>query len=257
MIRSLSPYYITIPWVSPLNDETATGVIIKIYVWNGYKNSIPENATYEVTRENATNSEDNFKLNIANWISDFITIQQQSNNVTDLIDGNNQYWVKWEVYHDTDDIALEETPSIEVVKLFSRGYNYGMSGENSEAEVGFLAPVIEYKVSPNSVVSIPYLIDESTVPLPSFILNSVTLDSGNIYEYDVTISDFEGNFALMYRQNGDTTWIESKRYYDYTDGNYQLLSNEITLTGDVDFVVGLYYPATDSYVYSNIITLTI
>lgn len=257
MIRSLSPYYITIPWVSPLNDETATSVLIKIYVWDGLKNSVPEASTYEVTKENALSSTDSFKLNIANWISDFIDIQKQSINTTTLINGNNQQWVKWEVYHYTEDDTYNDTPSVETVKLFSRGYNYGMSGENAEAVLGFLTPLNEYKVSGDSVFSIPYLIDESTLPIPTFTLNSVTLDSGNIYEYDLTIVDFDGNFALMYRQNGDTSWLESKRYYDYTDGNYQLLSNDITLTGDVDFVVGLYYPATSSYVYSNIITLTI
>lgn len=257
MIRSLSPYYITIPWVSPLNSETATDVLVDIYVWNGAKNSVPATATYEVTRENALNSDDSFDLNIANWISDFIELTKQSTTTTELIDGNNQYWVKWEVYHNTTDDEYDNTPSIESIKLFGRGYNYGLDLQNAEAEVGFLSPVIEYKVSENSVISIPYLINESVAPIPTFTLHSVTLDSGNIYEYDLTIADFSGNFALMYRQNGDTSWIESKRYYDYTDGTYQLLSNAITLTGDVDFVVGLYYPATDSYIYSNIITLTL
>ena len=207
MIKTLSPYYITIPWVAPISSEVGTSVIVQIFVWNGSKSTPPTNATYEVIKDNATESTDAFKLNIANWISDFITLTQQEGATTEVIDGNNQYWVKWLTYYETSETNDLTVASNINTKLFSRGYSYGMDGENVELATGFLMPTIEYKVSKNSVFSIPYLMTESEVVTPEIVITNVIDLGGDDYEFYFTYIGSYDSFNFEFNQGAGLPYV--------------------------------------------------
>lgn len=209
MIKTLSPYYITIPWLAPLSSEVATSVVVQIFVWNGSKSTPPTNATYEVTKDNATESSDTFKLNIANWISDFIDFTQQEGATTELIDGNNQYWVKWQTYYETSETNDLSVATNINTKLFSKGYSYGMDGENVELSTGFLMPTIEYKVSKNSVFSIPYLMTESETVTPELILTNVIDLGGDNYEFYFTFVGSYDSMNYEFNQNTGLPYIST------------------------------------------------
>ena len=51
MIKSLSSYYITIPFVSPLTSATCTSYTIKLYIWSGEKASVPAELAVTATSE--------------------------------------------------------------------------------------------------------------------------------------------------------------------------------------------------------------
>ena len=52
MIKSLSPYYITTPWVNPSLGFTAESYRLKIWVWSGDLSTPPSDANYEITKNN-------------------------------------------------------------------------------------------------------------------------------------------------------------------------------------------------------------
>lgn len=258
MIKSLSPYYVTIPFVSPLSGLTCTEYTLDVYVWNGNKNTPPIAPVYTFTKSNPSLSNGNDLIDISNIINDFINFTPKVNNSTDLLDGDNQNWVLWQTYYKTSTPEDLTNPTNVNLELMTKGFGYGMEGQNPQLPTNkILLSGTEFKVNRNGTFVLPILIDESELPESSFILNSVTALEGDFYNYNTTISDFNGNISLFYRQNGDTEWITSERYYSITDGTYDFESLEITLTGDVDFCVGLFFPITASYIYSNVITLSI
>jgi hypothetical protein len=254
MIKTLSPYYITVPFVNPDTEVVCDSYTINIYIWNGAKNAVPSTPEYSKTIINASASNGSSKIEIAKLVNDFIDFDCVNPGVTSLENGNNQVWVKTEiVYNDQPTVTHDEQ-----INMALKGYGYFLDGENSQIPSNkILIYGDEFKVNRNGFICLPIVMNEGDVPLPSFMLNSVTSMGSGIYEYNATLVDFDGNLSLFYRQQGDTVWITSKRYYDYTDGTYDFLSNTISLTGNVEFVVGLFYPEIGEHIYSNIITLSI
>ena len=131
MIKSLSPYYLTIPWVAPISEEICTSYTLQIFVWNRLKNIVPVNPAYEITKDNVTSSNASDKVNISPLINDFIDITAFDTTSTELIDGFNQYWVKTQILYTTSDEA-DFVPNYENIQLMLSGYGYGMDGENSQ-----------------------------------------------------------------------------------------------------------------------------
>ena len=259
MIKTLSPYYLNIPFVAPLSGLTCTEFTLKIYVWSGDKLSSPATSTWDITKKNPTGSTGNSRVNIANILTDFIQFTPQEGTGTSVIDGNNQRWIKFETYYQTTDVEDSENPSNEIIKLALKGYAYGLDLENSSTPTNkVLLNGREFKVSRNSVFVLPVEIDESVIPLPSIVLNSVTPQGANIFQYDFDLADvISANLGLLYRQNGDVDWVASKFALGVNSGNHIIDSNEITLTGSVDFVINFYYAEADVYIFSNIITLSV
>lgn len=257
MIKSLSPYYLTIPWIAPISEEICTSYTLQIFVWNGAKNTPPELPSYEITKDNVTGSNASDKINISPLVNDFIDFTPFDTTSTELIDDFNQYWVKTQILYKTYRL-VDFVPNYENTQLMLSGYGYGMDGENPQPLANkILLSGSEFKVSRNGYFIFPFLIEESEIPLPSFVLNSVTDEGADLFNYNATLISFSGNLSLFYRQQGDTDWITSKRYYDYSDGTYDFISLPIELTGNVEFCIGLFYPLIGEHIYSNIITLTI
>lgn len=156
MIRALSPYYVTTPLVSPLTSEVCTSYTIYIKVWVGDKNTPPTEPTYQITKDNSTNSIGNDKINIARIIADFIEFTPQSSNTTAVIDGVNQMWVQTYNTYKTTDEDDSTTNQNTFTDIFSLGYSYGNEGENNLiVNESILMPIEEYKVYKEGVFIVP------------------------------------------------------------------------------------------------------
>ena len=133
MIRSLSPYYLSIPWVSPSSLLPCISYTLKVFVWEGSKASVPAQPEYQFTKVNSSEltSGNDDSIDIARIISDFIDVTPQAGGNTGVYIGNSTYWVKWSYTYITS-AGSEATVHGATTKLFSKGYSYGFEGGNVE-----------------------------------------------------------------------------------------------------------------------------
>ena len=161
MIKSLSSYYITVPFVSPLTSATAISYTVKLYVWSGLKTAVPVTADYEITKVNLANSIGYDKLNIARLLNDFITFNPNINITTGLISANNQKWCRYEIFYTTIDPADDDVAQLGYTDLLLKGYGYGNEGENPQTPTNrLLIPVGRYKVNRTSIFTAPIKLNE-------------------------------------------------------------------------------------------------
>ena len=92
MIKSLSPYYVTTPFVSTASGLTCESYTMSIWVWDDIKTNVPATPVYTFTKPNPTGSTGDDKVNISRLISDYIDFTPQSAGTTSAINGNNQQW---------------------------------------------------------------------------------------------------------------------------------------------------------------------
>ena len=162
MIKTLSPYYLTIPFVIPVEEITCTSYTLKIYIWDGVKATPPVDASYSITKNNPTASTGSDKINVARLINDYIDFMPATGIATGLIDGDNQRWVKFTVSYP---YIIEEVTVISTVNLGTelvlKGYSYGMDGENANTPSNrFLMSGTEFKVNRTGVFNVPIKILE-------------------------------------------------------------------------------------------------
>lgn len=157
MIKTLSPYYISTPFVNPTTSVTCTYYILTLYVWDGDKSTPPASSSYAITKNNTTASTGTDKINISRLINSLLDFTPQKGTATSLLDGNNQKWVRHSVVYD-DDLATEE--GINTV-LLTRGYGYGNEGENPQIPTDkILTTGNEFNVNRGGVLSFPIFLDE-------------------------------------------------------------------------------------------------
>lgn len=160
MIKSLSPYYINVPFVSPLTGATCTAFTLKIYVWDGLKLAPPVSAVYQVTKNNPTTSVGSDKLNIGRLVNDFIEFLPKFGSATGLYDAQNQRWCKTTITYKTADALDLNVEQLPTTTLVLKGYGYGMEGENSGIpQSRILLNGNEFKVSRNGIFNIPIILD--------------------------------------------------------------------------------------------------
>jgi hypothetical protein len=207
MIKTLSPYYLTIPFVAPLSGLTCTEFTLQIFVWDGAKSSPPTSALYESTIKNPTASVGNSKFDIANLISDAIRFTQQEGTGTQLINGNNQVWVKWRTFYKTT-LATDNTTATNInTELSVKGYAYGFDGENQSTPTNkILLTSDDFKVSRNSVFVLPIEIAETPVVLGTLLIEDITLVLQQTYDLDWASTGNLGDIYYRFRLNGTTTW---------------------------------------------------
>lgn len=246
MIKTLSPYYYSVPLVNPNTSIVCNSYTLKVYVWDGIKSAIPSTPDYESTKINASSSNGTDKIDIARLVNDFIVFDCVQSIVTSLEDGNNQVWVKLEVYYDDQPTIAQ----LETTSLATKGYGYFMEGENPQLPTNkILLEGDEFKVNRNGTFVLPILLNEITVPEPEFIITSIT--GGDTINYTINFDTV--NILLKYRQLGDTLWTESGEVFPNTSP----IDYEIPLTGDVEVQIYTYYSLLGEVVYSNIFTITI
>lgn len=207
MIKTLSPYYLNIPYVSPLTDLTCTAFTLNLYVWNGDKSDVPATATYTITKENATSDTGNVKINISRLISDFIDFTPNIGTITEVVNGNNQQWVKWETFYTTSNPIDVSTPTNQNTKLFLKGFTYGLEGENATTPSNkVLIPIQEYKVSPTSKFIVPVVIDETEVVLATLTIDSITFISVDDYTLAYSSTGNISDVYYRYKLDSDADW---------------------------------------------------
>jgi hypothetical protein len=207
MIKSLTTYYVYVPFVSPLTSLTCTSYTFELFIWNGEKSNPPTEASFEITKNNPTASVGNDKLDISNLISDFVNFTQQEGSTTELINGNNQVWVKWQVYYATSNPLDATTPSEQNTVLMSKGYSYAMDGENATTPVNkILLSGNEFKVNRQGIFVLPIEIEETTVTLATLTIDNITSLGGDQYELSFTST---GNLDIIYyryKLDGAGSW---------------------------------------------------
>ena len=254
MIKSLSPYYVNIPFVSPLTGATAITYTLNLFIWNGAKNSPPSEPQYQITKENPTGSIGTDKINIARLVNDYINFKPNKSFITELNNGQNQVWVRQEVEYTTSDEDDNGVLQLAETVLCLKGYGYGLEGENPQPpDNKILIPIQDYKVNRNGVFNVPILIDEPTDASELVITDVVNTSGGidQIYEYT-----FLSNFTYLtlqsqVRPNSLVEWSTPTTFAGLTSPQ----SRTITLYSFQTRIFA-YNEATGNLIYSNIITVT-
>tara|TARA_R110002073_G_scaffold194623_3_gene353701 strand:+ start:1796 stop:2887 length:1092 start_codon:yes stop_codon:yes gene_type:complete len=157
MIRALSPYYITtnLTYITS-SSRVCDKYTLNIQVWDGlstgYNGSNVE--LYQITFNNTQADPTTHDININAIIQDYIEFQQpfpNPNDTTQLIDGNNQRWVRT---FNTYDGGTAEYNSFQ--DYMTLGYAYGNEGKNyDDVTDGLLLKAQDYKVSRNGFFVVP------------------------------------------------------------------------------------------------------
>lgn len=206
MIKTLSSYYLTIPLVSPLTGLTAESVELKLYVWNGDKIAPPITETYKLTEPNPEALTNSIEVNIARLINDFIDFEPQV-LTTNLQDGNNQVWVKSELYYNTEDAGEAVIAQNELIQLALKGYGFALEGINPQTPNDkLLLTNREFKVARNSRFIVPVIAEEADPPPPLYgiVITNITLISGQDYSVEFTFTGSYDSFILINSNNVET-----------------------------------------------------
>jgi len=254
MIKTLSPYYISIPRVNPNTSVTCGSYTFELYVWMGNKSAIPSTPDYTITRINASNTTNADSVDIARLVNSFIEFDIAQSLVTSLEDGNNQYWVMTKVFYDDQPTIAQ----LQNILLATRGYGYFLEGQNPQIPSNkILLEGDEFKVNRNGLFVLPILMDEPTPTTPELTLESVVFDDSG--DDLILIFTWTSNFTLteVLAQN------KAPADDDFTGDIFALPhpspQNKIVIT---EPVVGLEYRIrafdviTSTYVMSNEILVT-
>jgi len=164
MIKSLSPYYLTIPFVSPLTSVVCTEYTLQIFVWDGVKSTPPATPSYEITKQNIATSSGNDKVNIAMLVNDYIDFTPQTMTTLNLYNANNQVWIKTQVIYTTTDEDDLNLAQLESTNLMLQGYGYGLDGQNAQPPTNkILLSGTEFKVNRSGYFSLPIMLPEATI----------------------------------------------------------------------------------------------
>lgn len=251
MIKTLSPYYINVPFVSPLTGATALSYTINLFIWNGNKNAPPSEPQYQITKSNPTASIDFDKINIARLINDFLTFAPTKTTTTELINGNNQVWVRQEISYTTDDPLDDDVLQLPETNLALKGYTYGLEGENAQPPTNkILLPINDYKVDRNGVFNVPILIDEA-VDTSELVLISVINTSGDEYEYTFSSNFVFDSLYSHIRLTSINPWFFITTFLGDTSPQTRTITLDSFQTQ-----IFAYNEATGNLIYSNIITVT-
>lgn len=129
IIRSISPYIYSTPWVSVGSTLTCTSYTLNLYIYSGQKVADePASPTDTITKINTgALSSGNDEINISRILADYLETPTVTGTGVQLLDGNAQWWVKTEVVYTTTSV---EAAQYEAYNLFGNGYTYGNEGSN-------------------------------------------------------------------------------------------------------------------------------
>lgn len=189
MIKTLSPHYKTIPWLSPSSGITPDKYILELYVWNGDKTSVPVVASYEIENVNPLARLGDSNVNISPYVNDFLSVQLYQSATTGLISTNSQVWVQSQVIYYIGGVA--QSPEFVETDIALKGYTYGMDGVNgSTPSNGVLSSVNEVNVNSNSFFSLPVFLSE-TVPTDVLIVSYPNNNLNKSYTEPLNINSGE------------------------------------------------------------------
>jgi len=249
MIKTLSPYWLSIPFVSPLTSLVCTEFRLQVFVWNGNKLSPPASTSWEITVKNATQSTGSSRINIANILNDYIQFTPQQGTASGLIDGNNQRWVKWQVLYTTTNASEATTPSNINNNLLVKGFNLGLEAENKQTPTNkVLLNGSEFKVNRDGFFVVPIEAIEPAPSTPSIVITGITLAGTNSYN---VVSTSVGSYSGCTLIIGDGSAFES--FEDFIDFTSPLIVGVITpaTSTSYSFVITAFDNATGDLITSN------
>jgi len=248
MIKSLSPYYVNIPFVSPLTGATAITYTLNLFIWNGLKNSPPAEPQYQITKENPTGSIGTDKINIARLVNDYINFEPNKSFITELNNGNNQVWVRQEVEYTTSDEDDNGVLQLAETVLCLKGYGYGLEGENPQPpDNKILIPIQDYKVNRNGIFNVPILINEPT-DASELVITDVVNTSGSTFEYTFTENFTYLTLQAQVRATSLDVWGTPTTFSGLTSPQSRIVS----LGGSFQTRIFAYNESTGNVIYSNI-----
>ena len=216
MRKTLSPYYIDIPLVSPLTGQTSTEYRLEIRVWDGLQASVPTPATYSKTVVNSSASTGTHNVNVSRLINDFIDLTPQSNLATGVIDGNNQQWVQTSTVYTTSNASDDGVQQNILTELIVKGYAKGNEGRNTSTPTNLnLISGTEFNTSRTGVFTLPIESSNLTVTAISYPDNEI-----NFSQVLTTTTDSSAFVKLMYVNLTETT----------TDTYLEIIYNGVTTT---------------------------
>lgn len=253
MIKSLTPYYLTIPMVSPLTGLTCTQYTVKVYVWDGAKTAAPTTADFTITKDNATASTGNVDINIGFMVNSLLTFAKQEGSGTELIDGANQKWVKWNVYYTTSSELDALIPSTLGVTLIVKGYGYGMDGKNPDtpSNLNVISSGTEYRVARDGYFIVPIELPETTTAASTITIDSVTNLFSSVFQIGWSTTGTVTDVFWQYRLQPSTTWL----YGGIMEYPYSIILP--TDVGTYDLRLGGFDIVNNAIVYSATDTATV
>lgn len=218
MRKTLSPYYIDIPLVSPNSSNTCSKYTLNIRVWDGLQASAPTAVTYAKTVVNSSVSTGTHEINISRLINDFIDLTPQTNLATGIVDGNNQQWVQTSVIYVDTNNAIEVEQSY-LTELIVKGYAYGNEGRNtSTPATKLLIDGTEFNISRAGMLTIPIEVSNLTSTVISYPDNEI-----NFSQVLTSTTDSAESVKYIYVNGADTT----------TDTYIEVIYNGTTITLNV------------------------
>lgn len=209
MIKTLSPYLINIPWLSPSSDTTPDKYVLNVYVWSGLKADVPTLPTYEQENSNPLGRLGSTDVNISRLINGFINVPIIADTTTSLNDASSLIWVKTEVIYYIGGVA--QSPEFVNIDSAIRGYGYGIEGTNTSTPVnGYLATTSEQKVYKDGVYIFAFLASESMSTVIRLQSESVTKTLTKIATTDsdelvqsvfIDVSEFDGEYVEIYKDD--------------------------------------------------------
>lgn len=169
MILTKSPYYLTIPWMSPSSSTVPSKYVLQIYVWNGLKTSVPASPNYEEENKNPLSLTGNIDINISPYINDILTVGLTKGTTTGVLDGDCAVWVKTQVIYYLGTVA--QSPEFVTTTLAVKGYGYGIEGKNSTLPLQryLLADGSNVNVSDTSQFSLAFKASETATTAVTII----------------------------------------------------------------------------------------
>lgn len=202
-MKTLSPYYVYVPLISPLTGVVCNSYTMKIYIWEGSKIAAPSTPSYTITKINAAASAGSDKINIARIVNDFIEFECEQVLTTSLVDSNNQVWVKTECYYDD----LPTMPGLFMIELALKGYGYFLEGENPQPPANkILLEGDEFKVNRKGFFVLPLLANEPYSPPREFAITQFNLIGVNLYFLELSSNFIYTQFVVYARTTGVTEW---------------------------------------------------
>ena len=223
MIKTLSPHYKVIPWLSPSSGTIPDKYILELRIWTGLKASVPATAQFEIENINPLGRTGNSNVDISNYLNGFINQSFIIDTTTSLNDANSLVWVQSQVIYYISGVA--QTPEFIEIDSAVRGYGYSMEGINPVTPTNnvLLAP-IEQKVSRNSIFLFPFLASETvstTIKLNTIeLIKTATTNAVELVQSCyVKVSEFNTDYIEIYKNTVliTTLLITDEPRYDTLD----------------------------------------
>lgn len=247
-IKTLSPYYLSIPLTNPLTGVVCEEYTIKLYIWKGSKTAVPAEPEYDITKVNAAMSNGTDKVNIARIVNDFIEFDITPQATTGIQASQNQVWVKYEVYYND----LLDVASVVGVQLAVKGYGFFLEGNNPQLPTNkVLISGDEFKVNRDGMFIVPLLASEPTVAARSLVLNTFVQDSGQVYDFTYTANFTFSDLYAFFRNVGDTEWIPTLT----SSGSVTVPTS--VYTDDFQVRLTAFDVVTGANIISNTVTVTV